>query len=309
MNPEQFTEEGHVFYKWKVGGSEFVAWPEGGARLMKWDVLCGSNKVRSVLYWPQKANYAQPEKIRGGNPILFPFVARTFAEGKENFWQLPSGEIRPMPRHGFARQGRFEIIRLDSNGFSAKLLTNSVDRSAYPFNYNFKVHYCFHELGLKVDLELENYDNQNIPWCAGHHFYFKIPWHSSLGFKDYRIEIPAKKAFRHLMDGKLERIKDFSQKCSLDDPKLIDCIHTQLKTNKVIFGPKNGEENIIITFDQTTISSEWLAVTTWTENLVDSPFYCIEPWMGPPNAPTHKKGLHTVMPANRDIFSIEVSLI
>lgn len=309
MNPEQFTEEGHVFYKWKVGGSQFVAWPHAGARLMKWDVVYGSNKVRSVLYWPQKTNYVQPEKIRGGNPILFPFVARTFAQGKENFWQVPSGEIRPMPRHGFARQGQFEIIRLDSNGFSAQLLPNSADKNTYPFDYNFKVHYYFHELGLKVDLELENIDNQNIMWCPGHHFYFKIPWHPSLGFKDYKILIPAKQAFRHLMDGRLERIKDFNQESSLDDPRLIDRIHTQLRTNKVIFGPKSGEENVELTYSKTGVSSEWMAVTTWTEDLLSSPFYCIEPWMGLPNAPEHKKGLHMVMPGDKDIFSIEVNLM
>lgn len=303
------VENKREFYEWKIGSSRFVAWPEAGARLMKWEVAYGANKIRPVLYWPREANYEQPEKIRGGNPILFPFVARTFAQGKENFWQTPTGDILPMPRHGFARQGKFEIIRLDADGFSAQLLPSIEDNNFYPFKYYFRVHYYFHELSLKVDLELENIDNQNIVWCAGHHFYFTIPWHTSLSFKDYKIAIPAKRAYRHLVDGKLERVKDVSEVSSLEDPRLVDCIHSQLKTNRVIFGPKSDEENVEIKWSTTNGSSEWSCITTWTEDLTCSPFYCVEPWMGLPNAPEHGKGLHVVMPGNREKFSVEVNLL
>ena len=46
---------------------------------------------------------------------------------------------------------------------------------------------------------------------------------------------------------------------------------------------------------------------TWTEK-PDSPFYCVEPWMGPPNAPAHKTGLSLVEPGKIQRFVVEVSL-
>ena len=48
-------------------------------------------------------------------------------------------------------------------------------------------------------------------------------------------------------------------------------------------------------------------VVTWTE-FDDSPFYCVEPWMGPPNSPEHKKGLHWVEPGETESFNVKVSL-
>jgi galactose mutarotase-like enzyme len=46
---------------------------------------------------------------------------------------------------------------------------------------------------------------------------------------------------------------------------------------------------------------------TWTQ-ADDSPFYCVEPWMGPANAPEHRKGLHLVPPGGRDTFTVSVSV-
>ena len=37
-----------------------------------------------------------------------------------------------------------------------------------------------------------------------------------------------------------------------------------------------------------------------------APFYCVEPWMGPPNAPEHKVGLHYVAPGETQRFSVQV---
>jgi len=50
-----------------------------------------------------------------------------------------------------------------------------------------------------------------------------------------------------------------------------------------------------------------LTVVTWTED-EKSPFYCIEPWMGPPNAPETKVGLHTVAPGQMQKFYVEIRL-
>jgi galactose mutarotase-like enzyme len=54
--------------------------------------------------------------------------------------------------------------------------------------------------------------------------------------------------------------------------------------------------------------SRELAVVTWTQD-ENSPYYCIEPWMGPPNAPENKVGVHRVAPGQTQKFHVEIKLI
>jgi galactose mutarotase-like enzyme len=92
------------------------------------------------------------------------------------------------------------------------------------------------------------------------------------------------------------------------DPTIVDLIRCKLKSNVLTFGPKNGEENLRIRHGVEPVPAPWAAVVTWTENDA-SPFYCVEPWMGPPNAPEHKNGLHLVAPGASETFFVEVSAL
>jgi galactose mutarotase-like enzyme len=48
-------------------------------------------------------------------------------------------------------------------------------------------------------------------------------------------------------------------------------------------------------------------LVTWTFN-DDAPYYCVEPWMGPANAPEHKVGLHHVAPGATARFAVSISV-
>ncbi|WOO42104.1 hypothetical protein [Rubellicoccus peritrichatus] len=305
---ETIEVEGKQIRKWKVGASTFLAWPEAGSRLMNWHVQMADGSIRDVIHWPENANYDDIAHVRGGNPVLFPFSARTFCEGEIGFWKAPDGIRRPMQIHGYARDGKFELTSSSEKGFLATFIPSDACREAYPYQYKFCVRYRFEELSFIVDFELKNEDEQPIPWSAGHHFYFSLPWHEELSRKDYHVNIPAKKAFRQDVDGKLVPIKDFKQDSGFDDPAISDLIHCKLKHNAVILGPKSGEEALEILVGEHTVPSPWTTVVTWTMD-DDSPFYCVEPWMGPPNSPEHKQGLHFVDPGKTEVFSVKVALV
>ncbi len=301
--------KGKQIRKWTLGASTFLAWPEVGARLMNWNLTLADGTVRDIIHWPEDANMDAMAKVRGGNPVLFPFSARTFHDGQIYKWQDPEGVVRDMPLHGFARDGVFRIESINEGGFLAVLEPSEKAKEIYPYNYEFSVRYRFSELALTVDFILSNYDKKPLPWSAGNHFYFQLPWHAATTRKDYRIILPAKKAFHHNFDnGQLVSVKEFNEQTSFDDPDLIDRIHCKLKSNKVSFGPRSGEEDIHVSIGAGPSVPPWTAVTTWTEK-PDSPFYCVEPWMGPPNSPEHKNGLHFVQPGKTEIFTVEVSLV
>lgn len=297
---------GHTVYTWNVGSSQFRAIPETGGRLLDWEVIAGGHQ-RQVLYWPETADPKNLAKVRGGNPILFPFCGRSFDKGMENYWKAPDKKRHPMPQHGFARGGRFKLEEMTENGFTALLDPPEASHEWYPFAYEFRVEYRFEELTLKTRLRLYNQDEKPIPWAAGHHFYFALPWHPGAKRSDYEIQLEARKCAYHGPDGSLVSERDRETVHNFGNSNLVNRIHYQLKHNQIQFGPRGGEEMVHIIMGNTLVPPPGYTLVTWTES-PESPFYCVEPWMAPPNAPEHKKGLDWVNPGEEDHFEVEISL-
>ena len=296
-----------VIRRWQIGGSSFLAWPERGARLMNWNISYADGTLRDIISWPEITDGSQFVKARGGNPILFPFCARTFDNGIIHYWKDESGTSRPMPMHGFARQGSFEIARIDATGFMARLQPDHKAKQSYPFEYDFDVVYRFEEKALTVELRLRNRDKRAIPWSPGHHFYFALPWVEGTSRQHYTVSIPANKACRHAADGSLYHVTSFRTEDSLANPELIDRIHYDLNEPTISCECLGDDSKVEIDVGTSKHPDPGYALVTWTE-ADDSPFFCIEPWMGPPNSPEHKIGLHTVNPGETEAFSVTVRI-
>jgi galactose mutarotase-like enzyme len=293
--------------RWRVGRSTFLAFPERGARLMNWNVTLGDGSVRDILYWPEQADFSDIAKVRGGNPILFPFNGRCFDQGEIFFWRAQDGVKRAIPLHGIARQGDFVVTRVDDRGFTARFVPGDEAKLAYPFDYDFSVTYRFEELGFSCDLTLENRDRRPLPWSAGHHFYFTVPWSQDRRRGDYTIRIPATKRLKQDKTGGLIAGPAFQDTESLGNPALIDTFHTGLTGNEVTVSEGEGGGTISVRLGKTPKPEADSTFVTWTL-AEDSPFFCVEPWMGPANAAEHKAGLHVVPPGGKQTFSVAVAV-
>ena len=235
---------GAKLYKWKVGPSSFLANPAEGARLMNWYISMADGMTRDIIYWPENAPYTGEKfgEVMGGNPILFPFCGANFAEGRKGFWKSPDGQILPMKMHGYAIDGKFELVQAYDNGFTARFLPSAEASVAYPYSYDFFVKYRFSDLSFSCELNLVNNGSVKIPWGAGLHPYFILPWNAGAGRKDYRILHDAKKACNILDDGSFVPVG--VEKNCFADSEIYNRIHTNLKTGTIKFGPKNGEEDV-----------------------------------------------------------------
>jgi galactose mutarotase-like enzyme len=304
---ETYSQGGDAFQRWRVGASVFTACLERGARLMRWEMALPSGN-REVIYWPPNADFADIAVVRGGNPVLFPFPGRNYVAGERFFWRDPDGVKRPMPLHGLARQGRFEITASGADFAETRFLPDAFCRECFPYEYEFRVRLRFAELSLRIELELESKETQrDIPWCAGHHFYFGLPWHTGLERADYSLDAAAKKVWRHSADGSLVPFAGVALPANFGDPALADAIFTKLKSNTVVFGPKSGEENVTLRIGEEAVPDAWTTLVTWTE-APTSPFFCVEPWMGPPNCTGHKNGLRKVAAGATESFLVTVGL-
>ena len=304
---EKIPYLGRELLRWRTGRSTFLALPELGARLMNWNITLGDGTVRDVLYWPEIATLDDFAKVRGGNPILFPFTGRSFDRGDIHFWRDDAGVRRPMPLHGLARQGQFQVVRADDRGFIARFVPGDEARACYPFEYDFTVTYRFEPLGFACEFSFENLGREPLPWCAGHHFYFTGPWSEGSKRADYMIRIPAERRLRQDAAGKLVPGPVLREEESLGQPGLIDTFHASLRGSQAAFGEKGRPGDVIVQLGTERVPPQDSIFVTWTL-ADDSPFYCVEPWMGPPNAMENKVGLQTIPPGKSARFAVSVRL-
>jgi galactose mutarotase-like enzyme len=304
---EKIPYLGTTIHRWRAGNSTFLALPERGARLMNWNLALGDGSIRDILYWPELGSLDGFPSVRGGNPVLFPFAGRSFDQGEADHWRAADGVRRPMPRHGLARQGTFSLSRLDGRGFAARFEPGEEARAAYPFDYEFTVTYRFEPLAFSCEYTLQNLGDTPLPWSPGHHFYFTVPWSEGSARADYLIRIPAGQHLRQDSAGQLVPAPGPAANATLADPALLDLIHTGLRGNEAVFGEKGRPGDISIQLGTAKKPPGDSTFVTWSES-PESPFYCVEPWMGPPGAATHGRGLQLVPPGQTRNFVVTLAV-
>ena len=89
--------------------------PEHGARILRWE-----REGREIITWPEDADWSKILKVRGGNPVLFPFVARHFVDGKNEFWRDASRNRAARCRSmASPRDAKFMVIEGEPENCSA----------------------------------------------------------------------------------------------------------------------------------------------------------------------------------------------
>ncbi len=292
-------------YRFEVGASTYLL-SSKGARLLNWYLSMADGSARDVIYMPDNIDLANVDfsKLHGGMPILFPFAGASFVDGESGFWKTPAGDVLPIKKHGYAIDGDFEFSVMSDTSLKAFYKPSAQAREAYPFDYEFSVTYRFSELSFNCELMLTNRGTKPLPWEAGLHPYFQLPWHTGATRKDYRLLTDAKKAYHILPDGTFEPA-DLA-KTSFGDEDMQNRIHTKLKTGVVKFGSKNGEEDIIMKIGFEDSSNIATTLVTWSES-EDAKYYCIEPWMNMPNSAS--KPVHFVDAGKSKSFVVEISLM
>ncbi len=290
--------------RWRVGDSEFTAAPEAGARLLTWDFQRADGTTWRVIFPTEIPDDGQLASVRGGIPILFPFAGPSETAGRKFSWRDERGAIRPMPMHGFARQSRFELVEETPTGFCTRLVPDAAARDAYPFHYAFEVRYEFQERSLTCELTLRNQDLVRIPWSAGLHPYFSVPWRAGDSRQAYTLSLESCGAWRRSGPALVSHpVPRFPR--PLADPSLRATFWSELGSPRAVFGPMESGERIEVVHDLVRFPTASFVI--WTERS-DSPFYCVEPFMGPTNAAETGVGLYWVAPQESACFRVEIRL-
>jgi galactose mutarotase-like enzyme len=290
----------HEIVELRNGDSLVRLAPQFGARLLSWH--CGGE---SIIHWPDEADWSGIAGLRGGNPILFPFIARHWVDGVIGRWRDAAGVVREVPMHGFARDLPFAVEPFaDGTGLRMTLIDTPATRAGYPFGFRFEVVYWLIDAHtLEVEFVTGNTGDSRMPYYAGHHFYFTLP-HGQR--KTSTLEVPATHYRHQSKDGVMSHAQAGDVRYRFDDPAIVDRFHC-------LGAEADQPVRIVVPELQRTIeidlqrpgSVAWYAVTSWTEN-EQSNFYCVEPWLGLPDAIHHGLGLRWLEPGEVETASLRV---
>ncbi len=264
-----------------------------GARILRWE-----REGREIITWPDDADWTKILKVRGGNPILFPFLARHFVDGVNELWRDSTGQVRPMPQHGFARDAKFSVVEGEpSDSLRMRLTDSPATKDFFPFSFQFDVVVSLLPGSrLEIRFETTNRGDTPLPYYAGHHFYLALPHEERA---DWIVQIPCSTWGRQAPDGSIVHEDAKADFLHLDDPALIDRFQVEpLAPNVTLQNTKTRQRLVFELKDPGSVS--WYAVTTWTQ-AADSDFFCIEPWLGLPNAIHHGEGLRHVAPGKTEV--------
>ena len=298
------TFQGHDVVELTLADSQLRAAPQIGGRLLTWRV--GGH---DVIEWPDPADWAHPAKVRGGNPLLFPFLGRHRVDGEVGRWRDANGKVYALPAHGFARDSVF-TAQVNASGptpsVAMTLGDSDATRAVYPFAFQFTAIYTLVAPDtLEVSLVSENRGDTPMPYYAGHHFYFALP-HALRA--ETTIELPPTMRRFQQADGVLSTPEPGERQYTLDEARIQDRFHVidavpAADRRVTIRTPALGRT---LEFDLRTSPAPWYAVTTWTENET-SDFFCIEPWLGLPDAIHNGTGLRWIAPGATETATLRLT--
>lgn len=211
------------------------------------------------------------------SPILFPFVGKT---DRNEF--RTKGKTYSMTQHGFARDMEFELLSRTEDEIWFVLKDSEETRQKYPYGFTLKLGYRLFENGVGVCWQVENEEEEELPFSIGGHPAFYCPIDEGAVQTDYLLRFDCKDQVV------CTRISDEGLALNEEDvyplkdgflpitEHLFDhdaLVIENRQAKEVAFCRKDGTAYL-------TVKMEAPLFGVWSPPQKNAPFICIEPWYG-----------------------------
>ena len=296
------TFQQHDIHELHAGPSLVRVAPQFGGRLLSWDV-----DGEPVIFWPDTADWSNLARVRGGNPLLFPFLGRHRVDGELGRWRDAAGVVRDLPMHGFARDLPF-AAHPSADGAALSMTLDATDalRASYPFDFRFETTYRLADSHtLEVALTTTNRGDTPLPYYAGHHFYFALP-HGERA--ETTLELPPTHRCAQQADGSISTPEPGEARYHLDNPNILDRFHCldSVPATPVRIVMPGRRRTIEIALD---VPETDPVVRGHDGPKPDSDFYCVEPWLGLPDAIHNGRGLRLLAPGATETATLRIRVL
>ena len=243
-------------------------------------------------------------------PILFPIVGELSGGVYEH-----DGRRYRLPRHGFARTRRFELMTVTPRSALLRLHSDDATLAVYPFEFSLDVSFAIDGATLSVIASVRNTGTEEMPMSIGLHpgFAWPLPYGAPRGEHELSFERDEPAPIRRLdaqglvtPHGRPTPVR--GRRLRLDDALFTEdaLIFERLRSRAVNYGPPEGP-NLSVGFPDAS------HLGVWTRP--GAGFVCIEPWLGvadsvgPPGELRTKPGIVRLAPGEPHALHMTVTLL
>lgn len=267
------------------GNNYAMILPEQGGTLARLGFEDASGQVKEQL-WSRHARPAPAGQWPdGGLPILFPFAGRVWQQGQVGQYQHQETTF-PMPIHGFLYSQSGAILEQTSNKVKLEFIDHAATHRHYPWHFRVIVAYEINGTSLTLTVTVSNLgcllpnDNSSMPVAVGFHPYFILADTLKVSADHLQLRTQAECAYRVTAQGDLgeQFCRDPFDEIQVSQPAFQNTIIRRSSQVPIqVIGGQIGSRTVLRTVGPLNYLVLW--------GQPEESFFCIEPWMAPPNAP------------------------
>jgi len=298
VNCRVFQERGHDFDVYCLesedGLTKASVVPELGG-IVSSLVVPFMGQSRQLLYQHDHFWVRENERIRGGSPFLFPICGRLLRGGEKGVY-LYKGKRYELPSHGFAPHLPWEVVECD-RALLLRLRDNEQTRSCYPFQFEVDLRYTVSDGVLLCEQSYKNMGDEPLPFYAGFHPYILTPE----GAEKERVILDYAPVRRFLYNDSYTDVVDSSEPpelpASITDETLNEQLTSVKEDNHATLLLPDG---LCIHLEAAGAEDENMFPYVQLYTMSDKPFFCVEPWMAPPNTMNTVAGCRWLAPGQTE---------
>ena len=237
------------------------------------------------------------QHIPGGWPFLFPVCARIERDGKKGDY-LYDGRVYNLPSHGFGPKKEWDVVEHANDSVTLQLKEDEETLKEYPFQFTVTLKYRVEPSRLVCEQTYHNTGGMPMPYYAGFHPYFLTP-SPEVGKEETMLDYSPKRRFVYN-----DRLTDLVNTREVPD---LPTAVTNEDINENLTQVGKDKETRLILPDGLTIHMAAEGVEdpdlfpyVQLYTMPEKPFFCIEPWMGYPNAINAVKGARWLEPGRAE---------
>jgi len=229
------------------------------------ELISLKNKSNREYIWEGNPNYWGKH-----SPILFPIVGSL----KNNSYCY-NNVVYNLPRHGFAREMDFDVIKKTDSTVVFSIQQSTVTLEKYPFQFELQISYTLINSVLKISFKVINNNDVSMPFSIGAHPAFAI----ANDFENYELQFEKSENF---VVSKLENdlISNTTYTLPLENNSM-PLTYSLFENDALIFKTIKSKS---VTIAENKIPflkvqyNDFPSLGIWTKS--QAPFICIEPWLG-----------------------------
>lgn len=234
--------------------------------------------------------------LPGGWPFLFPVCARLERNGNPGKY-LYDGHLYELPIHGFSWCMPWDVLAANDQTLILSLQNNHQTQILYPFSFKVTLSYRMEKNRLICEQCYENTGDEPLPYYAGFHPYFLTPFDEEKS----KVLLEYHPSRRFIYNDRMTDLTGeqpvFKTPTSITNPEINEQL-TQIAGNKKI--RLIYPETFDLVMEARGIEDANLFSYIQLYTMPEKPFFCVEPWMGFPNAMNSVSGVRWLNPGQSE---------